>query len=236
MKTYLISLSFFALLSCNNKVENNNLAPEAPPPIHAQKSCNQGVAFGDIDVCIPTIKGYTNIYNNQHPEMIEVLESNEHPSIQIIAYYVNDNSYKDETYKTFDDSDYFKIYSVKSYRNKYSTSTDLVRLYNVQQEGFIKENWEYVSGIYDEIGRDVAIDRPVILDSYKTNENFLTVIFLMKYSLENDEKLILGAMNFLLIKNRIIHFAYYLKYNDENLKEIKQKNNYIGLKIIDENK
>lgn len=222
------------MLSCN-ETENKKPKHSIIPQTTTQTDCKQSIAFGDIDVCIPKIKGYQNVYNKQHQETMKRLESNEGKGNQIIGYYVNSNSYENEVYRTLDNSDYFKIYSVKDYRNLHATPNDLSKLYNIMQDGFIKEIWDSINEKYDEIGRDLEIDRPVILDSYKTTENFNTIIFLMKFSYEGGYKLILVASNLLLIENRIIYFAYYLTYNNENLDKIKQMNNYIGLKILDEN-
>ena len=234
MKNYLFAFCCIFFLSCDSTTESKT-SKVTPIAKTTQKDCKESVAFGDIDICIPTIKGYVNVYNEEHQETKLLLESREHQTNQIIGYYINSDSYEKELYKTLDDSDYFKIYSVKNYRNKHTTSSDLKRTYQMVQEGFVKENWESINKKYDEIGRADEIDQPIILDSYETNENFLTVIFLMKQIIGNETKLQLVAMNFLLIKSRIVHYAYYLKYTDENLEKIKEMNNYIGLRILDEN-
>ncbi|MET3731475.1 hypothetical protein [Moheibacter stercoris] len=234
MKTNLYALTIL-FFSCNNGIENKNLEEDFPIVEEVLKPCTYGVQFGDIDVCIPEFNGYKNIYNNEHSDLIDFLESNEHPSNQLIAAFVNDISYKEENYKTFNDSDYFKIYSVKNYRNKFSNSKDLQKIFNIHNEGFVSKNWDYVNGKMKEVESELELDKPILLESYKTNENFYTLVFLLKYNMEAEEKIMVGTMNILLIKNRIIHFAYYLKYNEENQAIIKQKNNYIGLRILDEN-
>lgn len=234
MKNYLLAFCSIFFLSCDGTTESK-ISKDTLVAKTTKKNCKELVSFGDVDICIPTIKGYINIYNKEHQSMKDLLDSREDQTNQIIGYYVNSTSYENEIYKTFDNSDYFKIYSVKNYRNKHTTSSDLKKIFKMVQEGFVKENWDSINKKYDEIGRVDEIDQPIILDSYENNENFSTVIFLMKYSIENETKLVLIAMNFLLIENRIIHYGYYLEYNDENLEKIKEKNNYIGLKILEEN-
>ena len=232
MKNYLLAFCCIFFLSCDSTTESKT-SKETSVAKTTQKDCKESVAFGDIDICIPTIKGYVNIYNKEHLETKEMIKSMFPDDNQVFAYFVNDDSYENETYNTSDDSDYFSFYTPKSFKNKNSTPEDLKKIYVMQQDGFMKKGWDFMEDVYGDLLD--AIDQPVLIDSYETNENFLTVVFLIKYNLEEGDKLMLGAMNYLLIDKKITHFGYYLKYNDENLEKIKQMNNYIGLKILDEN-
>jgi hypothetical protein len=205
----------------------------------SSSNCPHSVAFGDRNICLPTIDGMTECYSDTTMKnMLDKFAVN----AVLLGFYLNNNSYQkkqDLGKEGFDD--YFIVSSDNDLMNRKINTSDLTQLDSVISDNFIKKNWDDVSSIIkkkiNKYKFAISFDKPLLIDSYSLNENIHSRLFLTKLLSGNDEIVMICDADFCIIKNRLIHMFYYKKYDGEqSLKDARSKNDYIALAVINENK
>lgn len=199
-------------------------------------NCNHAVTFGDIDICLPDIDGMTECYDLTKVKILT--DKYEYVGNTVLAFYLNN-----ETFKKVDIldqlvyDDYIKIYAAKSLKNKRISQSDLDKMADLFETGFLKENWEELKSKILKGHSNISLGRPVLLESYSPHKNIKTSVIIAKYEMNGYENVMVCTANIILIKNRMINLAYYRKYEDEaSIKQTRAKNDYIVLLFLDENR
>lgn len=204
---------------CNKKITN----------------CEKKVKFGDNEICLPLIDNMTEGYGNQ--TIKRLADKFEYNKNIILAFYLNNKTYsRIKSIKNEKLEDYFKIYVAKSSKD-YEASVDLINsLANKMAKNYLKINWSKLKINIQEQLNNISIDRPILIDSYSPHNKVRTQIFLSKLVIEDTEHFMVGTGNLMLINNRLVFSAYYLKYRGiETFEKVKTKNDYLILKLMEEN-
>ena len=197
--------------------------------------CKKSVPFGDVNICLPEVDGMSECYNK--PIAKEYLDKLNPTNNPIFACYLNDTDFKQiDSLGKIAIEDYFMIYALNKMKGVTINSTILNTLSNMIEEGFLKENWDYIKKKIELNNDYFSIGRPILIESYAINSKIKTFVLLSKIKNENGEKIQIQIMNYIQIKKRLITLSYYLDYYDENsFKSAKSKNDYLVLLLLEEN-
>lgn len=224
-----ISLFFF---SCSKNNQQSKLENQSKSD---SKTCEKIVAFGDINICLPEVDGMTECYNI--PIVKTLTDKFEYKGNTVLAFYLNNKTYKEvNKLDQIVYDDYFKIYATDNLKNVKFGQAELDQGANMFEGSFLKENWDKIKGKILKDHNNISIGRPVLIESYSPHKKIKTFVIIAKYEMNGYENVMLGTLNLILIKNRIINLAYYRKYEDEeSIKKTRAKNDYIALLFFDEN-
>lgn len=197
--------------------------------------CENSVTFGDIDICLPEIDDMTECYDI--PEVKSRADRSEYEKSSVLAFYLNYATYKQVNQLdkiTFDD--YCKIYASNESKSVKFSKEELNQMSDLLEGNFLKENWNEIK---DNIKRNhdyLSVGRPVLIESYSPHKKVKSLIMLTKVIINDYEYVMVGSINLLLIKERLIWLAYYKNYDgEESIKRTKAKNDYLVLRLLDEN-
>lgn len=178
-------------------------------------SCDRRTNFGQVNLCLPHIKGYQEAYSI--PIVKDLADGTEVPANIVLGFYLNN-----ETYKRVDDlgqfgfDDYFKIYGTKQIMNYEANKEALDEMYKALSDNFFSKNWETMEKELGKINSDVEIGVPISIKSYYTGDNSFTYVMITKYEPDGEEPYSLAmTLNGLIIQERLIWMAYYLNYEGE---------------------
>lgn len=198
--------------------------------------CKNSISFGDIDICLPEIDGMTECYDI--PLVKSRADKSEYEKSSVLAFYLNNVTYKQVARLdriTFDD--YFKIYALNESKSVKISQEELDQMSDLLEGNFLKENWNEIEYNIKRKHDYLSVGKPILIESYSPHKKVKTVIMLTKVLVNDNEYVMVGSINLLLIKERLIWLAYYKNYEGEaSIKKIKAKNDYIVLRLMDENK
>ena len=211
-------------LSLNSDIQNKQI------------SCIKKVNFGKDILCLPKVDGMTESYDNiLIKNLADKFESKDNKTL---AFYLNDDTFsRIENIKDEKLEDYFKIFVSKGLINE-TVDINLINNFAKRiEDGFIVMKWEKLeNNIRDQLP-NLSFDKPILIDSYSPHKNVRTQVTLSKIIISGREHFMICASNLMLINERLIFSAYYLKYKEKNTFDItKEKNDYLVLKILEENK
>lgn len=194
--------------------------------------CKTTVNIDQTEICLPNLKGLTNISNdNKYNSYIKQFKA---PGNDIIGFYI-DNSLLNETNKP--NYKYASIY-VNSQLTKDINSTVFKQMSNTMGSYLKKaDNLKAViKDIEENYLKNISLENPIIIDNYSLNDNIKTYLLLGKTIDFNDEIVTLTTLNLMHIQNKMILSNYIIKYkNSSSIDEIKQKNDYFVMRILDAN-
>ncbi|MDR2232596.1 MAG: hypothetical protein LBE56_05660 [Tannerella sp.] len=220
MNRVVVLLSIIMLAGCSGNVN---------------KSCNNSALYGYVNICLPEIKGMTECRTNTNVQQIIAQYLTTGP---VLGYYLNDETYSQiEKLSEITFDNYFMIYGDYQRENYRAVPTDLeVIEKNLEQTLFEGKNFEQISSKVEEAYGTITAGQPALLEKYIPQSNVRTMIVLMKYKNESTESSILSAINFILLKNRVLNLAYYVSYNGgKSIDILKEKNNEVVAKLISAN-
>ena len=209
---------------------------EAKPVVSSDVNCDKSVIFGDIKICLPIIDGMIECYSN--PNVKDRVINSETEGNTSLAVYLNDETYRQISKNSnivFDD--YFKIFAIDITKEVKIGASELNEIAKGMEEMFVKENWDESNRKYKEKWNSISIGKPVIIESYSLNNRIKTMVILTKTQTNQKENVMIGVLNFTIIKERLVGLNYYKDYDgEESIKNAKSKNDYILLRLLDENK
>jgi hypothetical protein len=83
---------------------------------------------------------------------------------------------------------------------------------------------------------DISMGKPILLEEYQISPKIRSFIILLKYMLEDEDVIQVVSMNIMLIKDRVIFFAFYDKYKGfSEIKRTKGISDYFALRLLKEN-
>lgn len=215
------------LMGCSNSGQKNTADEKA--------KCKHSVPFGDIEICLPEIDGMTECY--ERPNVKALADKFEYEGNEVKAFYINNETYKkvDSLDKIVYD-DYFKIYITKTMTGQKAGTAQLDEMTKMLEGNFLQENWDELKGKLNKSLDFISVGQPVLVENYSPHKNIRTFIMLIKYQMEGYEQVIVGTMDILLIKDRLVWLAYYKNYDgEESIKKAKAKNDYIALRVMEVN-
>jgi hypothetical protein len=212
-----------SLLSCRN---SNSIKKE-----DTTQACINSKTFGDIEVCLPNVQGMVECYENE--DIKSYVSNFDFEVNQIIGFYLTQNDYDN-----FNSSDkpkmdgYLKIYSPKKMKNQEINNSNLDEMVQIFKKNFLESNWDKISEKIEELGTNLRIDSPILMENYEPNETTRTFITFNKIASETYEDFQISALNLMNIKNRLIWVVYYKSYTGpESIQDLKRKNDYLIGKI-----
>ena len=220
MKKIVIFLAFIILAGCSN---------------NANKSNSNSALYGYVNISLPKINGMTEcrIHPNVQQITRQYLENG-----PVLAYYLNNETYKQvDKLGEISFDNYLMIYGDYQRENYRAATGDLqIVEQNLQQALFEGENFEQISSRIDEAYGTITAGKPALIEKYLPHPNVRTMIMLMKYKNNTGEASVISAINFVLIKNRIVNLAYYMAYDGgKSIDALKEKNNEAIKKLLEVN-
>ena len=152
---------------------------------------------------------------------------------EIIGFYLTQKDFDN-----FNSSDrpnidgYLKIYSPKRMKNQEINNSNLDEMVQLFKKNFLESNWDKISEKIEELGTNLTVDSPILMENYQPNETTRTFITFNKIASETYEDFQISALNLMNIKNRLIWVVYYKSYTGpESIQDLKRKNDYLIGKI-----
>lgn len=230
MKRTIKLLAILVIIGCLQSCNQNNANINSTP-------CDKSVSWAGIEICLPEIDGMTECYSI--PNVRSLADKFEYQGNTVLAYYINNSTFKQVNKLSevvYDD--YFKIYVVNDLKDIAATEVELNQISNNMSSTFKKESWSDLKKKMEENLDFVSIGKPVVIESYSPHKNVRTFIMLTKYQIdEYNEYVMIMSLNIILTKEKIIGLGYYKLYDgEESIKKTRAKNDYIVLRLMDENK
>ena len=172
-------------------------------PLYSSNKSIDIKTFGDIEVCLPNVQGMVECYENE--DIKSYVSNFDFEVNQIIGFYLTQNDYDN-----FNSSDkpkmdgYLKIYSPKKMKNQEINNSNLDEMVQIFKKNFLESNWDKISEKIEELGTNLRIDSPILMENYKPNETTRTFITFNKIASETYEDFQISALNLMNIKNRLI--------------------------------
>ena len=220
MKKWIVFFAFIMLAGCLNK-DNN--------------SCSDVALYGYVNLCLPRISGMTEC--RAHPNVQQIIQRYLE-SGPVLGYYLNNETYKQiDRLNEITYEDYFMIYGDYLRENYHAIEVDLeIMERNLEQTLFEGENFDQVSTRVEEAYGTITAGKPALLEKYSPQPNVRTMIVLMKYMNETGETVVISAIDFILVKNRLINLAYYMAYSGgKSIDDLKARNNEVVKKLMELN-
>jgi len=189
-----------------------------------EADCSRTTEFGAAEICLPKMEGYQECY--LYPVVKELADRLEVPANRVLGFYLNDEIHaKKDSLGLISFDDFFKVYGTKQIEGYEADREFLNEMQGLITGNFISANWEQVEKEVDQIGLDLEIGVPKLIKVYNYNKDSFTTIMLAKYQIEGAEPYTLAmTINGLLINQRLIWMAYYLRYEGEETITRLQKN------------
>lgn len=207
-----------------------NCSPKAQP-------CINSVPFGDINICLPIIKGMKESYSI--PIVKERADKFNYIGNSILAYYIDDASYN--LIDKFNDvtiGESFQLFATDKMKGLEVGEKELDYVANMMTENYLKKSWDEVEKTGEDIYGNISLDSPIIIDSYSLNNKVRSYIILTKFQVNDQpEAIMISIMHFIIIKDRMIDLSYFKVYDsEETIKLSKIRNNSFVLELLSKNK
>lgn len=200
------------------------------------RNCDTSVLFGDVNICIPNVKGYKDAHS--FPDMAKQSRMIEANGNAVLGFYISDTANLGRT--TDVDlyyEDYYTIFSPQQLKDVRSDESDLKETMRAALQNFSVQDWDSTKNrIKQMTSGQLEVNKPVLIRTYSLNDNISSAIVLMKVGHEGRMNSIVFCMNMLLIKDRIVSMAYYLNYTGvESIIKLKKNSDRIALELLNAN-
>lgn len=226
MSKFLISIFLVLLVGCKPEKKEDYYSDE-----------KNEVEY--LEFTFPTLEEWTECYSDK--EVKEHFDSfSTFEKFKTIGVYLNSNTYsKKDSLNTIDFEDYSLFMFNKNEQQWKLTGDDLERIFGIQKKK---------KGIAT-VDKDIALnkvfsdttflhsEKPIIIQEYKSDENILSAVKLLKPFDEYPDIVIVYVFNLIIIKNHLVYASYYLDYNGtESIERVKKNNDIIVSKFLSANK
>jgi hypothetical protein len=228
---FIYILCSLILSNCNtNNTENTPKSND-----NKEIACPNEKQFGDISLCLIEMEGMTECYSN--PKVTPHINEFRYEGNEILGIYFNDETFaRIDSLGTFSYDDYFKVYAVKQLKGVRVGKNELDKLTEMMESNSMKQNWSEIKTKFENEHKNISLDQPIMLESYKPDERIRSFVFLMKLQTEVEEKVMVMTINMIEIKERLIYYAYYKDYKSEaSIDQAKSISDNFGFKLMDEN-
>jgi len=214
MKKIIITISIFISLI------NFSVAQEV--------NCDRIAYFGEAEICLPKIEGYHECYSDSIVK--QLVDRTQVPTNLVLGFYIDNKTFKNKEFLSLlGYNNYIKVYGTKMLKNFKANPEFLKQIQDIFAGDFIHKNWESMEKEIDKIGLEVEIGKPIVIQSYNLNESSFTYVMLTRHKYNKfDSNIMAMTFNGLLINDRLIWMAYYLKYEgEETIPNLRKKSNKI---------
>ncbi len=219
-------LVLIGLLGCSNsRIKENFEAIQ----------CDNSVTYGNINICLPVIDGMEECYSV--PNVKKLADQFEPEVSTVLGFYINNKTYNQvDKLNEISFDDYFKISAANNLKEFEAGKSQLNQMANMLESNFLKANWSEIKDKIDNQLDFISIGQPVLIESYSPHNEIKTFIMIIKYQGEDFEYVMIMSSNMLIIKERLIYLNYYKIYEGEkSITNLKAKNDYIVLRLMEEN-
>lgn len=203
--------------------------------IHAQENCSRVTPYGDVEICLPSIDGYSECYLN--PVVKGLADHFEAPMNMVLGYYLPDSIYaKVDVLDQLSYDNYFKVYANKEMGTVKAGKKELEAIYKEVAENTISKNWSEVKGTVEGKLEGLQIGIPTVIEQYSLNDASKSLVMVINYSLGDESLPVIMAVSFIVVKERMVFLAYYLNYkNEDTIEKLKTNSSQIIESLISEN-
>ena len=204
--------------------------------------CNNLTNFGDITICLPDIIEMTECYSDPLVKLTADMFKGTDEE-EIIGIYLLDAVYESRYDNFFEDGmgdSFIKIYSTTTVKGMDADEKILDYVASIIKPTFedydksnIKSNIDDRFNYFD---LDISMEKPILLEEYQISSKIRSFIILLKYVIEDDDIIQVASMNIMLIKDRVIFFAFFDKYEGfSEIEKTKVISDYFALRLLKEN-
>jgi len=202
-----------------------------------QPPCVNSVTFGDIDICLPEIKGMKECY------LIPIVKARadkfNYEGNSILGYYLNDYYYRHlADFDKMINDDCFQLFATNKMKGLKAGQKELDYVAEMMSENYIKKSMKEVEKIGLGIFDYISIGSSVLIESYSNDKNVRTFVILNKVQINTGtEVVMLSLMDLIILKERLIILSYFKRYVGlKSIRSSKQKNDNFVLQLINSNK
>ena len=204
-KAILIAISLWTALGCSQF--QNKESGEAVQEF--QDTCSTFVAVGRVKICLPAVDSMVEQYTDS---LIKVwADGHEIKGNTILSLYLHNPARYHTTpsgQKNYDD--YFKIYQVDNLKDLNVDEKYLTEVADAITTTNTFFNWGETQKKLETDYKFITPDQPYFIDHYSPHPHVRSFVTLYRYSPEGAyETLLLGVMNIMLIKKRLVGLTYY---------------------------
>lgn len=209
--------------------------------LNAQSNdCNNLTSFGDITICLPDLINMTECYSDPIVKLTADMFKGSDEEEIIGVYLLNDvyESIYDDFFEDGMGDSFIKIYSVNTIKGVDADEDILDYLASLTKGTFENYQDSKIKSMIDKKSNDLdfSIGKPILIEEYQTSPKIRSSIILLQYTSEDEDFIQVATMNIMLIKDRIIFFAFYDKYEGfSEIKRTKGMSDYFALRLLQEN-
>jgi hypothetical protein len=197
--------------------------------------CKDSALYGYVSICLPDMSGMTEC--RTHAGVQQIIQPYL-ASGPVLGYYLNEETYKQvDKLAEISYEDYFMLYGDYQRENYYAREADLDRAEKELEETLFEgNNFDLITSKVEEYYGTITAGKPALLEKYSPDRNVRTMIVLMKYKNGESETSVVSAVDFILVKNRLLNLAYYVAYNGgKSIDDAKKKNDAFIEKLLEIN-
>ena len=135
---------------------------------------------------------------------------------------------------------FIKIYSTNVLKNKKADTQVLDFMSTYMQGAFenfhqskLKSN---IEANFKDLDLSISFEKPIMLEEYQLSSKIRSFIILLKYVTDVEDFIQVASLNIMLIKDRLIFFAFYDKYKGfSEIEKTKEMSDYFALRFLKEN-
>tara|TARA_B100002052_G_scaffold288775_1_gene305345 strand:+ start:1501 stop:2145 length:645 start_codon:yes stop_codon:yes gene_type:complete len=202
--------------------------------------CSNSVSFGDVVICVPEMLNMTECYSNPIVNTYANMFKGTNDE-KILAFFISNNEY-DDLYSTLLEDGlkepYIKMYSTSMIENIYVSKKDLNTVSLGIKSAFDEyEGSDVESRINSKASEfDMSFAKPILFDEYSLDSNIKSFVAIMNMSANNESVVMVAIMNLLIVKNRLLFFAYYDEYRGvDKIEKMKSNSDYFALSLLEKN-
>ena len=89
---------------------------------------------------------------------------------------------------------------------------------------------------FKDLDLSISFEKPIMLEEYQLSSKIRSFIILLKYVTDVEDFIQVASLNIMLIKDRLIFFAFYDKYKGfSEIEKTKEMSDYFALRFLKEN-
>jgi hypothetical protein len=197
--------------------------------------CIKIFSYGTANLCVPALDSLVECYSDQ---MVQSMATQyEAKGNTIRAFYMSPEDLALlKQAGIFEPEAFMKIYTIDQLGSEESNDDHLHEVADYIASTFPVQNWEQLRVQLESGTQFISPNQSLFLERYapaKKIESFLVLYNLQK---GNETQLMVGILNIILVKKKLVGLAYYLKYRDPStLDKAKAKNEAMVTAFLKQN-
>jgi len=220
----LVLVAFLVLLSCASNTKKEVQAETT--------DCPAFVNVGKVKICLPEIDSMVESYNDSIVKYWA--DQHEFQGNTVLSFYLRNPTRfaaSESGEKIYDD--FFKIFQINSVRDFDADTKYLDEVAYSITNGREMGNWGEVLKKLEKDYRFIPADKPYFIDQYSPHPDVRSFVVLYRYGFGKGDIVLIGVMNTMLIKKRLVGLTYYKAFfGPETLARARTKNDAIVAKVM----